>query len=228
MINRSVVLLIDNNTDEVAAISPHLTSQGFEPIAESDATNGLRRFFHAHPDFVVVDLDVPGANSWQLIDRMRELSETPIVVIADQASNDHVSRAFQLGVSGFLARPFEVSELAARLKGIQSSRTEGDDRRWLYQRNGLVVDFRSCEVSVRGRPVSLTGTEFRLLSFLIEHRGWVLSRERILNHVWGVDYVGETDQVKLYIWYLRRKLERDPKHPEMIVTKRGLGYSFVG
>lgn len=226
MIGRATVLLIDDNTDEVASLSAHLNSQGFETYSEADPSSGLRRFFNLRPDFVVVDLDVGESGGWPLIGRLRELASTPVVVLAPQATNAYVSRAFQNGVSDFLARPFRPSELSSRLNAIQTRRDDADDP--VYRHNGLVVDFRSCEVMVHGRSVQLTGTEYRLLTYLIEHRGWVLSRERILNRVWGIDYVGETDQVKLYIWYLRRKLEADPKHPQMILTKRGLGYSFVG
>lgn len=226
MIGRATVLLIDSNTDEVAALSAHLNSNGYETYSEADPSSALRRFFNLHPDFVVVDLDVGGSGGWPLIGRLRELASTPLVVLAPQATNDYVSRAFQNGVSDFLARPFRPNELSSRLNAIQTRGSDGDDH--VYRRNGLVVDFRSCQVLINGMPVQLTGTEYRLLTYLIEHRGWVLSQERILNRVWGVDYVGETDQVKLYIWYLRRKIETDPKHPKLIVTKRGLGYSFVG
>jgi two-component system KDP operon response regulator KdpE len=129
-------------------------------------------------------------------------------------------------VDGFLTRPFEPDDLVHRLSAIQS-RNGHDEKRWVYQRNGLTVDFRSCEVFVDGQSVQLTGTEYRLLTYLIERRGWVVSHDQILNHVWGSDYLGEKDQVKLYIWYLRRKIEADPKQPKNIVTKRGLGYTFV-
>lgn len=228
MISRATVLLINSNTDEVASLAAHLNSEGFETFAETDESSGLRRFFNLHPDFVVVDLEVGQSGGWPLVGRLRELSDTPVVVLAPEASRDDVSRAFQAGVADFLARPFGPSELSSRLNSIETRRVDGTENGWVYKRNGLTVDFRSCEVMVHGKPVQLTRTEYRLLAYLIEHRGWVLSRERILNHVWGVDYVGETDQVKLYIWYLRRKIENDPKNPQMIVTRRGLGYTFVG
>jgi two-component system KDP operon response regulator KdpE len=105
---------------------------------------------------------------------------------------------------------------------------ESDEKKWVYQRNGLTVDLRSCEVFVHGEEVQLTGTEYKLLTYLIDRRGWVLSQDQILSHVWGSDYVGEKSQVKLYIWYLRQKLENDPRNPQMIVTRRGLGYTFAG
>lgn len=228
MISGTMVLLIDSDEKELAELTSHLRHNGIEMFEAGDGLTGLREFFNVHPDIVVVDIDVPEMNGWQVIGRVRELSDTPVVVIASQATNDHVSKAFQLGVDGFLTRPFDPSELMARLNAIRNRGVEPDEKRWIYQRNGLTVDLRSCEVFVNGESVSLTGTEYRLLTYLIERRGWVVTHDQILNHVWGADYLGERDQVKLYIWYLRRKIENDPKHPKLIVTKRGLGYTFVG
>jgi two-component system KDP operon response regulator KdpE len=222
------VLLIDSDEDESAALSAHLRAGGIQAFEAADGRSGLREFFNVHPDAVVVDLNVRGIAGWQLIARIRELSDTPVIVIASAATNEHVSRALQLGVEGFLARPFDAADLVARLENLARRAAEPEEKGWIYRRNGLTVDLRSCEVFVHGQPVSLTGTEYRLLKYLIERRGWVLSHDQILSNVWGSDYMGERDQVKLYIWYLRRKIETDPKDPKMIVTRRGLGYTFVG
>jgi two-component system KDP operon response regulator KdpE len=213
---------------ELEAVSGFLRSENFETIEAADGLTGLREFFNVHPDFVVVDLGVREMPVWNVITRIRELSDTPIVVTGNDATQEQMTRAFELGVEGFLARPYAHKELLLRLNALQNRAPDGDDRRWVYQRNGLTVDLRSCEVFVHGKMVSLTGTEYRLLTYLIERRGWVLSHDQILSHVWGTDYIGEKDQVKLYVWYLRQKIENDPKDPKMIVTKRGLGYTFVG
>lgn len=228
MNSRTVVLLIDSDRAGLEALSAYLREQSYETIEATDGLSGLREFFNAHPDIVVVDLGVREMDGWKVIARVRELSDTPVVVTAGEATNDHVTRAFDLGVDGFLAKPFEYKEMLMRLNAIQNRSLESEDRRWVYQRNGLTVDLRSCEVFVHGEAVALTGTEYRLLTYLIERRGWVLSHDQILSHVWGTDYVGEKDQVKLYVWYLRQKIENEPRSPKMIVTKRGLGYTFVG
>jgi two-component system KDP operon response regulator KdpE len=228
MKSRTVVLLIDGDRAGQEILAAYLRENNYETIEANDGLTGLREFFNAHPDIVVVDLGVREMDGWKVIARVRELSDTPVVVTASEATNQHVTRAFDLGVDGFLAKPFDHKELLMRLNAIQNRSLESEDRRWVYQRNGLTVDLRSCEVFVHGRPVSLTGTEYRLLTYLIERRGWVLSHDQILSHVWGTDYVGEKDQVKLYVWYLRQKIENEPRDPKMIVTKRGLGYTFVG
>lgn len=228
MISRTLVLLIDSDRTQLEALSDYLHGENYETVEAHDGLAGLREFFNVHPDFVVVDLGVREMPAWNVITRIRELSDTPIIVTGQDATQEEMTRAFDLGAEGFLARPFANKELLMRLNALQNRPPEGDDRKWVYQRNGLTVDLRSCEVFVHGKLTNLTGTEYRLLTYLIERRGWVLSHDQILSHVWGTDYIGEKDQVKLYVWYLRQKIENEPKCPKMIVTKRGLGYTFVG
>jgi two-component system, OmpR family, KDP operon response regulator KdpE len=228
MISRTLVLLIDSDRGQLEGLSGFLRSENFETVEANDGLSGLREFFNIHPDFVVVDLNVREMPVWNVITRIRELSDTPIIVTGASATQEEMARAFDLGAEGFLARPFAHKELLMRLNGLANRAPEGDEARWVYKRNGLIVDLRSCEVFVHGKLTPLTGTEYRLLTYLIERRGWVLSHDQILSHVWGTDYIGEKDQVKLYVWYLRQKIENEPKSPKMIVTKRGLGYTFVG
>jgi two-component system KDP operon response regulator KdpE len=228
MKSRTVVLIIDSDTTQLEATAAYLQAENYEVVQAEDGMAGLRQFFNIHPDIVVIDLDVREMPGWKLIARIRELSDTPVVVTASESTNESVARAVELGMRGFLVKPFQEKELALRLAAIQAAALDSDDKRWVYQRNGLTVDLRSCEVFVHGKNVSLTSTEYRLLTYLIDRRGWVLSHDQILSHVWGSDYIGDRNQVKLYVWYLRQKLENDPGDPRMIITKRGLGYTFAG
>ncbi|MEX0683792.1 MAG: response regulator transcription factor [Dehalococcoidia bacterium] len=228
MLGRTLALIIDGDKRDLAAGTALLNVHGYDTAEAGDGLNGLRQFFNLHPDIVIVDLDVSEMSGWTVVTRIRELSETPVVITAEDATNEDVSRALDLGVDGFLAKPYDPMELISRLHAIQNRSMETDEKRWVYQRNGLTVDLRSCEVLVHGKTVGLTGTEYKLLTYLIDRRGWVLSQDQILSHVWGSDYVGNRSQVKLYIWYLRQKIENDPSKPLMVVTKRGLGYTFVG
>ena len=227
MLGRTVVLIIDSDPDARAWTSGLLSANAYYTAEAEDGLTGLRQFFNLHPDIVIVDLDVSEMSGWTVIKRIRELSDTPVVVTAAEATNDDVSRSLELNVDAFLSKPFEQHDLTERLDAIQNKASESDEGRWVYQRNGLTVDLRSCDVFVHGDPVQLTGTEYRLLTYLIDRRGWVLSHDQILSHVWGSDYAGDRNQVKLYVSYLRKKIENDPHKPEMIVTKRGLGYSFA-
>ena len=228
MLGRTLVLIIDSDPDARARISDLLSANAYDTAEARDGLTGLRQFFNLHPGIVIVDLDISEMSGWTVIKRIRELSDTPVVVTASEATNEDVSRTLELDVDAFLAKPFEGHDLIERLNAIQNETSESDEGRWVYQRNGLTVDLRSCDVFVHGDPVQLTGTEYKLLTYLIDRRGWVLSHDQILSHVWGSDYAGDRNQVKLYVSYLRKKIENDPRKPEMILTKRGLGYSFAG
>jgi DNA-binding response OmpR family regulator len=228
MLGRTLVLIIDSDPVTRAQTSELLSACAYETAEAEDGLTGLRQFFELHPNIVIVDLDVSEMSGWTVIERISELSDTPVVVTAAEATSEDVSRSLELNVDAFLAKPYEERDLTERLSAIQHRIADLDEGRWVYKRNGLTVDLRSCDVSVHGEPVELTGTEYKLLTYFIDRRGWVLSHDQILTHVWGSDYVGHRDQVKLYVWYLRQKIENDPGKPEMILTKRGLGYSFAG
>jgi DNA-binding response OmpR family regulator len=156
MTGRASVLLIDSDADELRKLAVYLRENEFEAFEAQDGAASLRQFFCLHPDLTVVDADIAGMSGWEVIARIRELSDTPVVVIASAATNEHVSRAFQLGVDGFLTRPFEPKELLTRLAALRDRARTGDpspEARWVYRRNGLTVDLRSCEVRVHGEPV---------------------------------------------------------------------------
>ena len=228
MLGRTLVLIIDSDPGARAQTSELLSACAYDTAEAEDGLTGLRRFFSLHPDIVIVDLDINEMSGWTVVKRISELSDTPVVVTAAEATNEDVSRSLELNVDAFLAKPYEERDLTERLSAIQQRTADSNEGRWVYRRNGLTVDLRSCDVSVHGEPVELTGTEYKLLTYFIDRRGWVLSHDQILTHVWGADYVGHRNQVKLYVWYLRQKIENDPGKPEMILTKRGLGYSFAG
>jgi len=224
-----LALIVEGDPAEGARLSQGLEATGYDTELAADGLAGLRQFFNSHPDVVVLSLDVTKLPGWDLVERIRTLAGTPIVITSSEATVGSLQRGFDLQVDAFLVKPFEIEELVARLNAVRERKTGESGRRgWLFQRNGLTIDWRSCEVHVRGKPVRLTSTEFKLLSYLVQRKGWVLSHDQILSEVWGPEYVGEKDRVKLYVWYLRQKIEEDPSHPKLILTKRGLGYTFSG
>jgi two-component system KDP operon response regulator KdpE len=228
MLGRTLVLIVDGHRADLEETKQLLHANGFDTAEAGDGLSGLRQFFNLHPDIVIVDLAVSEMSGWKVVRRIREMSETPVIVTAADATNEDAAEALDVGVEGFLTKPYDARDLIARLNAGRTQSMHDDEEKWVYRRNGLTVDLRSCEVFVHGEPVGLTSTEYRLLTYLIDRRGWVLSHDQILSHVWGSDYIGERNQVKLYIWYLRKKLEHDPARPQLIVTRRGLGYAFAG
>ncbi|MCH7579278.1 MAG: response regulator transcription factor [Chloroflexi bacterium] len=223
------VLVVESDAAQRAGIARTVEDGGYEALLCEDGIVGLRQFFSSHPDVLVISLEAAELPGWELVERVRSVANTPIIVCANESNMESLQKGIDLQVDGFLVKPFTGDELAVRLRAISERNAEhGNGQSWLYQRNGLKINWRSCEVTVNGQSVELTGTEYRLLKYLVEHQGWVLSHDQILTEVWGPEYQGEKDRVKLYVWYLRRKIESDPCKPGLIVTKRGLGYSFVG
>lgn len=229
MAARPLVLIIESDAALLAGIAQGVEGAGYDTVLAEDGLSGLRQFFNSHPDLVILSLDAPDVAGWDLVERIRALAPTPIIVTSSEASVSSLQRGFDLQVDAYLPRPFELEELVERLNAVRDRRLGENGRRgWLYQHNGLTINWRSCEVYVHGSPIELTSTEFKLLTYLVQRRGWVLSHDQILTEVWGPEYLGEKDRVKLYVWYLRQKIEDDPSHPKLILTKRGLGYTFVG
>ena len=229
MFNQWLGLLIDGNPEHLGTVGKWLREAGYDCVTAEDGLSGLREFFYQRPDIVIVDLGVREMSGWQVVERIREVSNGPIIVTSAEASLTSLKTGFDLAVDGFFVKPLKKEELLGRLNLVRERNfNDGGEGRWTYRSDGLTINWRSCEVFAQGRPASLTGTQFKLLAYLVQHRGWVLSHDQILSHVWGPDCLGDRDQVKLYIWYLRQKIEKDPSDPRLIVTRRGLGYSFAG
>lgn len=227
MATNPLALIIEGEPAELARLSQGLEAAGYDTQPAEDGPAGLRQFFDSRPDVVVLSLDATDLPGWGLVERIRTLASTPIVVTSSQATVGSLQRAFDLQVDAFLVKPYEIEELVTRLNAVRERKTGESDRRgWLFQHNGLTINWRSCEVYVYGEAARLTSTEFKLLTYLVQRKGWVLSHDQILSEVWGPEYIGEKDRVKLYVWYLRQKIEEDPSHPKLILTKRGLGYTF--
>lgn len=223
-----LVLIVESDAERLTALATAIEAQGFDIVVAEDGATGLRQFFNSHPDVVVLSFDAKGVG-WELVDRIRSLADTPIIATASEASVGLLQQGIEFRLDGFLVAPFAPEELVTRLMSIRERiDNAGRGEEEFFRLNGLVVNWRSCDVFVNGEAVDLTSTEFKLLRCLVQRRGWVLSHDQILTQVWGPEYVGEKDRVKLYIWYLRQKIEHDPKRPQLIVTKRGLGYKFVG
>ncbi len=221
------VLVVESDHEQQRDVARIVAEAGHDALVCDDGGKGLAHFYRSRPDVLIVGLDSV-RDAWQLVERIRDASNVPIFVFAERSTNDSLHRCFELRTDGFLLRPFTKDDLVRSFEAVASRASNGNQPPPCYERNGLRIDWHSCTVSLRGEPVELTGTEFRLLKYLVEHKGWVLSHDQILSEVWGPEYRGEKDRVKLYVWYLRRKIESDPCKPDLIVTKRGLGYSFVG
>jgi two-component system KDP operon response regulator KdpE len=157
------------------------------------------------------------------------MSDIPVVMITVNAGKSDVLHGFGMGADDYIFKPVDFPELVARVKAItrRSEQTDEEEETSIFNDGELEVDWRSHQVYARGEPVKLSPTEFRLLSCLIKNRGWIVTHEQLLERAWGPNYVGDKSYVKLYIRYLRRKLEKEPRSPQFILTERGVGYRFA-
>jgi two-component system KDP operon response regulator KdpE len=223
------VLLIDPDSYWRELGATWLREDGHRVIVASDGLSGLRQIFNHHPDAAIVDVTPSGSDRWDIVQRVREVSNMPLIAISATADEASLRKGFDLGVDGYIVKPFEQSELLERLGAVlRRVYNSNGHNGTIFHQEGLTIDWRSHEVRVDDKPIHLTATEFRLLSLLVERRGWVLTHDQILSHVWGSNHLGDRNNVKLYVWYLRQKIEANPAHPRWIRTKRGIGYCFAG
>jgi len=223
------LLIIDDDAELVEALELYLGNAGYEVIAAANGLEGLRKMYAHRPDLIVLDVMMPRMDGWEACRRIREVSDVPIIMLTARGEESEKVRGLKLGADDYVAKPFSLRELEARVEAVlRRTRwpppTEGA---FLYADEELVIDAERWEVSREGKPLELTATERRLLFYLAENAGRVLTQEQILERVWGPEYVDEVDYVKLYIWRLRQKIEKDPRQPRYIVTERGIGYRFV-
>jgi DNA-binding response OmpR family regulator len=220
------VLVVDDETDIRALLRELLERAGHDVVEAPDGREGLRVFHSERPDLVLLDVSMPGLDGWQTLERIRELSSVPVVMLTARAQEMDKVRGLRAGADDYVTKPFGRQELLARIERLLSRRRPEREAEAAYRDDFLTVDFAQRAVSVRGDEVALTPLEFRLLSAFVRNRNQVLSHEQLLELAWGDTRSGERDQVKLYVGYLRRKLgDRAPGEPP-IETVRGFGYRY--
>lgn len=227
---KTKILVIDDDIALGRMLEKHFSRVDFRVVTAQDGLQGLRLLFEMRPDLVILDTDTPGIDGWQTCRRIREMSVLPIVMIGTERVEADCIRALQLGADDYLTKPFSFRELEARIEAILRRTKAGSARQrppLTRLDDDLIIDMRSREVRRNGDRLDLTPTEARLLFFMADNAGHVLSHRELLEQVWGPEYVDNSDYTKLFIWRLRQKIEPDPKHPQYILTERGVGYRLV-
>jgi len=233
------ILVVDDEPAIVTLLSYNLKQAGYEVATATDGEAALA--LASEQDFmcILLDLMLPKLDGMEVTKRLRqEKVRTPIIIVT--AKNDEFDKVFglELGADDYITKPFSPREVLARIKAvirrtapdepIQTAVTPVPANRAITLVGDLRIDQNKYRVTRNGQNISLTPKEFELLVYFVERDGRVLSRDAILNHVWGYDYASETRIVDIHISHLREKIEVDPKHPELIRTVRGFGYEFVG
>jgi DNA-binding response OmpR family regulator len=224
---RARVLVVDDEPDIRNLVAELLRRAGHDVVAAENGRAGLRALHASPPDLVLLDVSMPELDGWQTLERIRDLSDVPVLMLTARGDELERVRGLQAGADDYVVKPFGRQELMARVQALlRRSTARPGERAETYADQSLEVDFAQRSVSYSGRGISLTPLEFKLLSAFVRHPRQVLSRDQLLELVWGDEYGVSGDQVKLYVGYLRRKL--DPENPEAvpIETVRGFGYRY--
>lgn len=226
----SRVLVIDDDEDIRGLVRTLLERSGASVQVAADGRAGLREFHSFRPDLVVLDVSMPELDGWSVLERIRDMSDVPVLMLTARGDELERVRGLQAGADDYVVKPFGKQELVARVTALlrRAARTGGRDQEAdSYADDYLSIDWTQARVLVREREVQLTPLEFRLLSTFVRHPRQVLSREQLLELVWGDAYGVGGDQVKLYVGYLRRKLDPDEPDRAPIETVRGFGYRYA-
>jgi two-component system alkaline phosphatase synthesis response regulator PhoP len=228
---RKRILLVEDEPGLVLTLTDRLRSEGYDVGSASDGPSGLAMATRDRWDVILLDVMLPGASGFDVCRDMRQQGvSTPVVMLTARGQVVDKVLGLKLGADDYLTKPFDMMELLARIE-VQLRRADAARRgvsTTRYQFGDVVVDVRKTEVTRAGKPVELSAREFLLLKYFIEHREATISREELLNEVWGYHSMPSTRTVDVHVAWLRQKIEPNPRQPQFIVTVHGLGYKFVG
>lgn len=225
------VLLIEDEPGLVLTLTDRLRSEGYQVDHSADGTSGLERAASEAFDVILLDVMLPGSSGFDVVRDLRNRGVmTPVIMLTARGQVADKVVGLKLGADDYVAKPFDMMELVARIeaqirRAASAAQTVTAQQ---YAFGPISVDFRKAEVRRDGAEIELSAREFQLLRYFIEHRGAALSRDELLNEVWGYNAMPSTRTVDVHVAWLRQKIEPTPRHPQFILTVHGLGYKFVG
>lgn len=222
------ILVIDDEETTVQLIAILLERRGYEVIKAFRADDGLRKAYRYQPDLVLLDIMMPDMDGWEVCKRLREMSDVPIIFLTARGEVRDVVRGLEMGADDYIVKPYDNDELVARVRAhLRRSPRPNMSEELVFNGGDFRVNFMNREVRVRSEVKHLTPKEFNLLGVLVRNAGRVVTRNELVTEAWGEEYADAIDSLKLYIHYLRQKLESNPDKPEYILTLRGVGYRFM-
>ena len=222
------VLLIDDDADLLHLAGLLFKKAGAQIFTARDGLEGISKLFTCNPDLIILDVMMPGTNGFEVCQRIRQVSNAPIIMLTALNHEQEMLRGLESGADDFLTKPFNADVLLARAKTVLRRSVNGNVQNTNFQFNNghLSIDIERHHVLVEETRVKLTPVEFRLLVYLARNAGKVLTFNHILSNVWGDQYMGSIDYVHVYVSHLRNKIEENAKHPRYILTIHGVGYMF--
>ena len=224
---QETILVVEDDPTLRLGLTKALRSAGFKVETAKDGREGVDRALAERPDLVLLDVMLPEKNGFEVCEELRDADpDLAILFLSAKGEEEDKVRGLKLGADDYVVKPFGIAELLARVDAALRRGRRKERDLAVLEIGDARVDFRSHAVTKAGAPVEVTALEMKLLRFLARHEGELLSRQRILDGVWGADYFGTDRTVDNFITRLRQKLENDPKEPRHIVTMRGAGYRF--
>ncbi len=227
--SRRSVLVVDDEPRMIHFIRLNLEHDGFQVFEATSGSDALDQMRDNLPDLILLDVMMPDIDGFETLRLIREISTVPVIMLTAKGEEDDKVKGLELGADDYVTKPFSPRELVSRVRAVLR-RTEmpGEAVHELIEVDErLRIDFDRREVWVEEELVKLRPTEYRLLFHLVKNAGWVVPHEQLLAKVWGYEYRDETHYLRLYVNYLRQKLEKEPSDPQYILTERGVGYRFV-
>lgn len=224
-----LILIVDDESRMRRFIRMNMELEGFQVIEAENGLQALDQIRQHTPDLVIMDVMMPKMDGFETLKLLREISTVPVILLTVKGEEEDKIHGLGLGADDYVVKPFSPRELSSRVGAVlrRAEWPAPTPRTVLRIDERLSVDFNRHQVIVEGERVDLRPTEYRLLNHLIQNAGWVVSHDTLLAKVWGYEYRDETHYLRLYINYLRKKIEKDPANPEYILTERGVGYRFV-
>ncbi len=232
------ILIVEDEISLQETLAYNLKKQGYEVVIAGDGPSAIEAVRNSKPDLILLDIMLPGMDGFEVCRKLRSEVSTPVLMLT--ARDDEIDRVvgLEVGADDYLTKPFSMRELIARVKAmlrrVKIIRDEinllniGADQKSFYEFDKIKIDLGRRELRVDNIIVNLKPKEFELLIYLIKHKNQVLSRDQILESVWGWEYIGDSRTVDVHVRWLREKIEEDPSNPKRIITARGAGYRFEG
>lgn len=226
---RKRILVTDDEARMRRFVRMNLDLEGYDVFEAENGLVALQRVRDDMPDLVLLDVMMPDLDGFETLARIREMSSVPVIMLTVKEDEEDRIKGLDLGADDYITKPFSPRELVSRIRAVlrrvEPTKAAADEP--LVIDADLAIDFRRRDVIVRGERIKLRPTEYRLLLHLVENAPWIVPQETILSKVWGPEYRDDTQLLRLYVNYLRKKIEPDPANPRYIFTERGVGYRFV-
>jgi DNA-binding response OmpR family regulator len=224
-----LILVVDDESRMVRFVRMNLELEGYQVAEAGTGMEALEKVRDDLPDLVLLDVMMPEMDGFETLARLREISTVPVIMLTVKGDEEDRIRGLELGADDYVTKPFSPRELASRIRAVlrRAEMPSPVSKTTIQIDDHLQIDFRQRQVIVDGERIGLRPTEYRLLYHLVNNAGWVMTHEMLLSKVWGYEYRDEAGLLRLYITYLRQKIEPEPGHPRYILTERGVGYRFV-